>query len=78
MDTQQLKERIMAPQAQQALKTGGDLSAIGALAGWFAGLLPTVATLFTVIWFGILITEKVTGKPFAELVRCAWGKIRRS
>jgi len=78
MATHQIKERLMAPQTQQALKMGGDASAIGALAGWFVGILPTIATLFTVIWFAILITEKVTGRPFAELVRCAWSKIRRS
>lgn len=63
-------------QTQQLIKTAGDTTALAALGGWLAGVLPTIATLFTVIWFAILITEKVTGKPFAELVRCVWRKLR--
>ena len=71
-----LKGTRMTPQVQQAVKTTGDVSALGALGGWFVGILPIVATLFTVIWFGILIAEKVTGKPFHQMVLCAWQKIR--
>ena len=66
----------MTPQIQQAVKTTGDISALGALGGWFVGVLPIIATLFTVIWFGILITEKLTGKPFHQMVLCAWNKLR--
>lgn len=58
-------------QTQQVVKATGDTTALAALGGWFIGVLPIIATLFTVIWFGILITEKITGKPFNELVRCA-------
>ena len=65
----------MQPQVQQAIKTTGDTTALAALGGWFVGVLPIVATLFTVIWFGILITEKITGKAFHELVRCAYRKV---
>lgn len=65
----------MQPQIPQAVKVTGDTTALAALAGWFVGVLPTVATLITVLWFGILITEKLTGKPFHELVRCAYRKV---
>mgnify|MGYP001569179907 FL=1 len=46
----------MQPQLQQAVKVTGDTTALAALGGWFVGVLPIIATLFTVIWFGILIT----------------------
>lgn len=59
-----------------AAKVGGDISALGALAGWFVGVLPIIATLFTVIWFGILITEKVTGRAFVDIVRCAGARFK--
>lgn len=59
------------------VKAGGDVSALGVLAGWFVGVLPTIATLFTVIWFGILITEKVTGRAFVELIRCASARFKK-
>ena len=59
-------------QPQQIIKTTGDVTALGALGGWFVGVLPIIATLFTAIWFAILITEKVVGKPFHEMVKCAW------
>lgn len=65
----------MQPQVEQAIKITGDTAALTALVGWFIGALPTIATLFTVIWFGILITEKITGKAFHELVRCAYRKV---
>ena len=66
----------MQPQIQQAVKGTGDTTALAALGGWFVGVLPIIATLFTVIWFGILITEKVTGKSFHELVLCAWQRFK--
>jgi len=70
-----LKGRFMQPQIQQTVKATGDVTALAALGGWFVGILPTIATLITVVWFTILIIEKVTGKPFSELVRCAWRKL---
>lgn len=54
----------------------GHASAWTALIGWAVGALPSIATLVTIVWFSILIVEKVAGKPFHELVRCAWKKIR--
>ena len=65
----------MPPQALQAARATGDVTAWGALIGWFVGVLPSVATGLTATWFAILITEKVTGKPFSELVRYAWRKL---
>ena len=62
-------------QAQQVVKAGGDLTAWGALIGWFVGVLPSIATGLTALWFAILILEKATGKPFNEMVRCAWRKL---
>ena len=66
----------MQPQVQSAVKVAGDTTAWGALIGYFMGVLPTIATGLPVMWFAILITEKFTGKPFHELVRCVWSKIR--
>lgn len=54
----------------------GNTTALGAFGGWLVGILPAIATGLTVIWFAILITEKVTGRQFVELVRCARGKLR--
>ena len=65
----------MQPQVQQLAKGTGDITAWGALIGWFVGALPAIATSLTALWFLILITEKVTGKQFHELVRCAWRKL---
>lgn len=66
----------MTPQIQQAVKSTGDATAWGALIGWFLGVLPSIATALTALWFAILITEKFTGKPFNELVRCVWSRLR--
>ena len=66
----------MQPQVQQALKTTGDVTALSALGGYIAGLLPSIATAVTIVWFSVLLTEKFTGKPLHELVRCAWNKLR--
>lgn len=69
------KDRGMQSQLQQAVKTTGDVSAYGAFFGWLVGILPSIATLVTVLWFTVLLVEKFTGKQFHELVRCAWIKI---
>ena len=66
----------MQPQAQQVIKSAGDVTAIGALAGWFVGILPVIATSVTALWFTILIIEKFTGKQFHELVRCAMAWVK--
>lgn len=65
----------MGLQFQPIAKATGDITAWGALIGWFVGVLPSIATALTAVWFAILITEKLTGKPFNELVRCAWRKL---
>lgn len=59
----------MSPQTQDIIDKTGHTAALASLTGWFVGVLPTIATLFTVLWFGILIVEKITGKPFSELVQ---------
>jgi hypothetical protein len=68
----------MTPQqpVEQTVRSVGDITAYSAFIGWFVGILPSLATLVTVIWFTILIIEKVVGKPFHQMVRCAWNKLR--
>ena len=66
----------MTPQMQIVAKTSGDVTAWGALIGWFVGVLPNIATALTVLWFAILIAEKITGKPMNELVKCAYTWIK--
>jgi len=61
---------------QQIIKPVGDVTALSALAGWIVGILPSIATLFTIIWFGILITEKVTGRQFVDIVRSVCRRIK--
>jgi hypothetical protein len=39
---------------------GADLSALGILIGWLAGLLPAFAALFACIWYFIQIWESKT------------------
>ena len=65
----------MSPQTQQIVNNTGNTASLAALGGWFIGVLPVAATVLTVIWFSILILEKITGKRFHELVMCAWRKI---
>jgi hypothetical protein len=38
----------------------GDGAAVTTLGAWFFGILPDVATLFTVIWLGLRIYESDT------------------
>jgi hypothetical protein len=68
----------MAPQqsVEQTVRSTGDITAYGAFIGWLVGILPSIATLVTAMWFTILIIEKITGKPFHQMVRCAWNKLR--
>lgn len=67
--------KVMQSKTQQAVEFSGHASAWTAFIGWFVGILPSVATAVTIVWFCILITEKFTGKPFHDLVRCAWSKL---
>ena len=41
-------------------KTGLDVASVAAVGGWALGLLPTIATLLTVVWMGIRIYETDT------------------
>jgi hypothetical protein len=43
----------------------------------FVGWLPNFAALFTIVWLGVQITEKIVGKPFSEIVRCVFARFRR-
>ena len=62
-------------QVQPVIQVVGNTTALAAFGGWLVGILPPIATGLTAIWFAILITEKVTGKKFHELVFCALTKI---
>lgn len=46
---------------------------IAALAGW----LPPIAAAFSIIWIGLQITEKVTGRPMHELLAPLCDRIKR-
>ena len=41
------------------------LTTVGVMATW----LPPLASLFTIVWTGMRITEMIAGKPFAQLIR---------
>ena len=66
----------MQPQTQQVLKSTGDVTAYSAVVGSLLGWLPAIAAGFTIIWLGMQMVEKITGKHFHELVRCAWQRLR--
>ena len=63
-------------QTQQIVKHVTDGGAVGITGAAILGYLPYISALFGIIWFSIQITEKMTGKPFHELVRCAWEWIK--
>jgi hypothetical protein len=63
-------------QAQQTVKHGADGVAALVTGASFLGWLPHISAVLGIIWFGIQITEKVTGKPFAEIVRCVLKRVR--
>ena len=60
----------------QTVETIGNTTALGAFGGWLVGALPVAATAVTFVWFSILIVEKVTGKQFVEIVRCARARLQ--
>jgi len=66
----------MQPQVQQIVKSAGDVTAYGTAVATLVGWLPHIAALFSVLWLGMQMLEKITGKPFHELVRCVWRKLR--
>ena len=66
----------MQPQTQQVLKSTGDVTAYSAVIGSLLGWLPSIAAGFTIIWLGMQMIEKITGKHFHELVVCAWKRLR--
>ena len=63
-------------QAQTIVKSVGDVTAYGTVVATLVGLLPSISAALAIIWLIMQMTEKAVGKPFHELVRCAWKKIR--
>lgn len=59
-------------QPQTLLKSATDVTAYGTVVATVIGWLPAIAALFSIIWLSMQMAEKVTGKTFHELVRCAW------
>jgi len=66
----------MQPQTQQLIKNVADGTAYGTVVATLVGWLPAIAAGFTVLWLGMQMTEKIAGRPFHDLVRCAWRKLR--
>lgn len=63
-------------QPQQLAKPAADGVASVITAAGLLGWLPHISALLGIMWFGIQITEKITGKPFAETVRCVYRRLR--
>lgn len=61
---------------QQQIKVGADMTASVITGGALLGWLPHISAVLGILWFAIQITEKFTGKPFSELVRCAYRHVR--
>jgi len=52
----------------EKIKLSLDIAAAGTTVGVLAQLLPVIASLFTIMWTGLRITEMVTGKTIHELL----------
>jgi hypothetical protein len=63
-------------QTQQLAKPAADgVASVVTVAG-LIGWLPHISAMLGIVWFGIQITEKLTGRPFAEIVRCVYRRLR--
>lgn len=56
---------------QEHLKTVGDALSVGTVVATFAGWLPAIAALVTIIWTGIRIFETRTCQQFLKKFRKA-------
>lgn len=48
----------------EAIKTVGDAASVVTAVGTLAGLMPSIAALFTIVWTGIRIWETKTVQSF--------------
>jgi hypothetical protein len=55
----------MSENVKHAVDVASAVTAVGTLTAW----LPPIAALLSVIWTAMRITEMVTGKTIAELIR---------
>lgn len=63
-------------QPQQVVKHGADGMASVVTAAALMGWLPVISAALGIVWFAIQITEKLTGKPFVETLRCVYRRAR--
>lgn len=54
------------------VKLAGDVAATSVTVATLFQWLPAIAAVFAIIWYAVNLTEKVTGKPFSELVKKLW------
>ena len=54
---------------QSAGKIVGDVAAYGVVAGTLLELLPSIAAGFSIVWFAMMMIEKVVGKPLAVIIK---------
>ena len=65
----------MLAQMIQVAKGTTDVAAYGTVLATLTGWLPPLAALFSILWLGMQMLEKITGVPFHQLVRCVWRRI---
>lgn len=46
-----------------------DAAAAATTVGVIAGWLPAIAALFTIVWTGMQILEKITGKTLRQMIK---------
>ena len=61
---------------QTVIKAATDVFSLAVLLGWAADLLPSIATLVTIVWLGIQIWQSRVGQYHVECIRRRIAKIR--
>lgn len=54
---------------EQVVRNAADITSIALLLGYVADVLPSIATLFTVIWLGIQIWQSKVGQYHVACIR---------
>ena len=63
-------------QQQQVVRHSADGIASVVTGAAVLGWLPHISAALGIMWFSIQIIEKITGKQFAEIVRCLYRRLR--
>lgn len=66
----------MTPEHAEAAKTLGDIASYSIVLGVLVNLLPTVATILSIVWLCIQISQSERFKQFAGWIGGLWRRWR--